>query len=198
MFLVSLRNKAFLLLSTSILSSDQANTTLEGDNRDSRETPMKTYFPLLRTLEDVSIIAVMSRTAISARKLRQMADSSSFYKFGRRDKSQTRCMPGAQRHHISLQIVQELLKNDIDVYVEKPATTSAEKPKLWQIWPSKKTEFSWLVLIEGLQISTSELKTSSRPMRSAVHWKSTVATQAIHPLQSYLDDTIHIIDLLRF
>lgn len=161
----------------------------------------KAYFPLLRTLEDVNIIAVMSRTAISAERAQsrwqiplaftRLADV--------KDLKPDACLvlTDTSSHY---EIVQNLLKNDIDVFVEKPATTSSKETKVLADLAKQKKRIlmvgfnrrfaDFYVQAKSL-ISPDEIMqfTLEKHRRNASH---------ISLYSQYLDDTIHIIDLLRF
>lgn len=165
------------------------------------EIANKAYFPLLRTLEDVNIIAVMSRTAISAEKAQNRWQIPRAFT-NMEDVINLKpdaclVLTDTTSHY---QIVQELLKNDIDVFVEKPATTSSEETKaLADLAEQKKRilmvgfnrRFADFYIQAKNLIAPDEIMqfTLEKHRRNASH---------ISLYSQYLDDTIHIIDLLRF
>jgi virulence factor len=98
------------------------------------------------------------------------------------------------------EIVEQLLLADIDVYVEKPLTPSLNETRGLAELADQKGK----VLMVGFNRRYAPLHQQARllwgdrPIQTALFQKN--RSSAYHPdlYQNYIDDTIHIIDLLRY
>jgi virulence factor len=164
------------------------------------EIAQKAYFPLLKTMEDVQITSIMSRSVESVTKAQSRWQiPSGFTRLDEViDHRPDACLVlVATNAHF--EIARKLLDNGIDVYLEKPATVRSEETKTLAELAVQKQR----VLMVGFNrrysdfyvqarelMKTSEIQqlTLEKHRRNASH--TTLFSQ-------YLDDTIHVIDLLR-
>ncbi len=164
------------------------------------EIAQKAYLPLLKTMEDVQVDSVMSRTLESVRRTQarwQIPTGFTQLKDVIDSRPDACIVLVATIAHY--QVAHELLESGIDVYLEKPATVNSWEVKSLAELAAKNER----VLMVGYNrrfadfyvqarslIKTSEIQqiVLEKHRRNASH--STLFSQ-------YLDDTIHIIDLLR-
>ena len=96
-------------------------------------------------------------------------------------------------------VVQQLLDAGVDVFVEKPATLKSEETKVL----AELAETRGRVLMVGFNRRFAPLHQRARELwagRSGLALLQKHRSSAAHPdlFSNYIDDTIHIIDLLRF
>jgi virulence factor len=164
------------------------------------EIAQKAYLPLLKTMEGVQVASVMSRTAASVEKTQtRWQIPMGFTKL--KDVIDSRpdaclVLVATIAHY---QVATELLENGIDVFIEKPATVNSWEIKALAELAAKNGRIlmvgynrryaDFYVQARGL-IKTSEIQqiVLEKHRRNASH--SSLFSQ-------FLDDTIHVIDLLR-
>lgn len=164
------------------------------------EIAQKAYFPLLKTMESVEITAIMSRTIESVSKARSRWEIPFCFTSlddvidSRPDACLVLISPVA--HFLT---ARKLLENNIDVYLEKPATLlsgeiralaelASEKQRVLMVGFNRR--FADFYVQARSYFKTAEIQqiTLQKHRRNASH--TTLYSQ-------YLDDTIHMIDLLR-
>jgi len=164
------------------------------------EIAQKAYFPLLKTMEGVQIASVMSRTPESVEKAQarwqiptgftQLKDVI--------DSRPDACLvlTTTTAHY---QVAQELLENGLDVYLEKPATVNS-----WEIKAlADLAAINGCILMVGYNRRFADFYVQARGLIKTDEILQ-ITLEKHRPFASYtslysqyLDDTIHIIDLLR-
>jgi virulence factor len=161
----------------------------------------KAYFPLLPSWPGVDVIGVFSRTEKTAS---EVADRWQIdYRTNNIDALITQGIDAAfiltstdSHYYLS----KKLLESGIDVYVEKPATqSSGETQELADLAAYKKQIFmvGFNRRYSPLYIKAKEIF-GNRKIRQCIVQKHRSGTKIRDLAQTYLDDTVHQIDLLRF
>ena len=164
------------------------------------EIAQKAYFPLLKTMEGVQIASVMSRTPDSVERAQarwqiptgftQLKDVI--------DSRPDACLilTTTTAHY---QVAQELLENGLDVYLEKPATVNSWEIKALADLAAK----NGCILMVGYNRRFADFYVQARRLIKTDEILQ-ITLEKHRPFASYtslfsqyLDDTIHIIDLLR-
>ncbi len=161
----------------------------------------KAYFPLLKTMEDVQLESVMSRSRASVDKaqLRWSVPKGFTCLSEVIDSRPDACLVLASTS-AHFQIASELLKNGLDVYLEKPATVLASEAK--ELAELAKMNNRVLMVGYNRRYADFFIQAKSYFQPAEIQQITLMKSRRNEPSASlftqYLDDTIHQIDLLRF
>ena len=164
------------------------------------EIAQKAYLPLLKTMEDVQIVSVMSRTLDSVERTKtrwQIPTGFTQLKDVIESRPDACLVLVATIAHY--QVAHELLENGIDVYLEKPASVNS-----WEIKSlAKLAEKNGRILMVGYNRRYADFYVQARSLINTSEIQQIVLEKhrrnASHSslFSQFLDDTIHVIDLLR-
>jgi virulence factor len=160
----------------------------------------KAYFPLLTTLPDISINKVINRSTKNWDALQSSWPSltltTSWNEFFDSDLEAAFVLTQAETHY---EICSELLDQGLHVFVEKPPTTSSEKTRAL----AQKANHKKLVFMVGfnrrfstpIQIASKRIRQDE--IRLCIFEKHRPSRQKRGLTETYLEDLIHQVDLLR-
>lgn len=161
----------------------------------------KAYFPLLRTMADVELESVMSRSLQSVEKAQaRWSVPKGFTTLNELiDSRPDACLvlAATSAHY---QIGAELLNNGLDVYLEKPATVFSTEAKLLAELAKEKNRI--LMVGYNRRFADFFVQAKSYYTVAEIEQITIIKSRRNEPSASlftqYLDDTIHQIDLLRY
>ena len=161
----------------------------------------KAYFPLLRTMADVELESVMSRSRQSVEKAQaRWSVPKGFTTLNELiDSRPDACLvlAATSAHY---QIGAELLNNGLDVYLEKPATVFSTEAKLLAELAKEKNRI--LMVGYNRRFADFFVQAKSYYTVAEIEQITIIKSRRNEPSASlftqYLDDTIHQIDLLRY
>ncbi len=164
------------------------------------EIAQKSYLPLLNTMEGVQIASVMSRTAASVESTQtRWQIPTGFTNLKDVIKSRPDACLVLTTTTAHYQVAKGLLEGGLDVYLEKPATVTSEEIKALANLAAKNS----CILMVGYNrrfadfyVQARELITTDEILQITLEKHRPFASYTSLYSQ-YLDDTIHIIDLLR-
>ncbi|HSN93946.1 MAG TPA: Gfo/Idh/MocA family oxidoreductase [Anaerolineaceae bacterium] len=164
------------------------------------EIAQKAYFPLLKTMEGVQIASIMSRSAASVEKAQaRWQIPVGFTKLKDVIASRPDACLVLTTTTAHYEVAQELLENGLDVYLEKPATVHSWEVKALADLAAKNGR----VLMVGYNRRFADFYVQARQLIKTDEILQ-ITLEKHRPFASYtslfsqyLDDTIHMIDLLR-
>ena len=164
------------------------------------EIAQKAYLPLLKTMEGVQIDSVMSRSAEAVEKTQaRWQIPKGFTQLKEVIASRPDACLVLTTTTAHYQVAAELLENGIDVYLEKPATITSEEIKTLADLAAKNS----CILMAGYNRRFADFYVQARELIKTEEILQ-ITLEKHRPFPSYtslysqyLDDSIHIIDLLR-
>jgi virulence factor len=161
----------------------------------------KAYFPILPSWPAVNVIGVYSRTDKTANEVAdrwhidyRTTDIEALINKGI---DAAFILTSTDSHYY---LAKKLLESDVDIYVEKPATQSSKETQaLAELASDKKRIFmvGFNRRYSPLYIKAKEIF-GNRKIRQCIVQKHRSGTKIRDLAHTYLDDTVHQIDLLRF
>ena len=164
------------------------------------EIAQKAYLPLLKTMEGVQITSVMSRSAESVQKAQaRWQIPTGFTQLKDVIKSRPDACLVLTTTTAHYQVTRELLEGGMDIYLEKPATVASEEIKALADLAAK----NGCILMVGYNRRFADFYVQARELIKTDEILQ-ITLEKHRPFASYtslysqyLDDTVHIIDLLR-
>lgn len=161
----------------------------------------KAYFPILPSWPRVEVVGVFSRTEKTVNEVanRWHIDyrTTSIDELIAKGIDAAFVLTSTDSHYF---LVEKLLKAGIDVFVEKPATQSSEQTRQLASLAAQTKRILMVAFnrrYAPLYVKAKEIW-GNRPIHKCIIQKHRSGTKERDLEQTYLDDTIHQIDLLRF